>query len=268
MPTFGSSSRPVVLLLAGIALLFPTGALCDTTASPSPSPSTQPSQNAAAPAPYFSAEEEVSPSYDDTTGSSTVLNLSGQIPYFGAGVQQVFRIKLPVVTSAPQTAITGTGDISLFDLAVYGTPYGRWLSGATIRLPSGENDSLGSGKYSVGPAVGYEVRQGAWRMGFFNQNFFSVVGPKSRPPVGQTKIQPTIAYALPRGWTIGTSSMTFTYDWVRNAWTEVPIGLRIDKAFQNVQPLDASFDVEKNLAAVAGVPGWTFRTAVRWTFQR
>jgi hypothetical protein len=253
------------VVLAGIPLLLPARAPCDTAPSPSPLPS----PSGAAPAPYFSAEEEVSPRYDDTKGSSTVLNLRGQIPFVGAGLQQVFRIRLPIVTSSPQTAITGAGDISLFDLAVLSTPRGRWLEGATIRVPSAQNDSLGSGKYSIGPAIGYETRQGAWTLGFFNQDFFSVIGPKSRSAVGQTKIEPTVTYALPRGWSIGTSTMSFTYDWVRNAWTEVPIGLRIDKAFRNMQrPIDAYAEFEKNLAAVTGVPGWTFRAAAKWTFSQ
>lgn len=252
-------------LLAGVALLLPIEARCDATPSPSP----QPSPSRAAPAPYFSAEEEISPSYDDTTGSSTVLNLRGQIPYVAGGVQYVFRIKLPIVTSAPATSITGAGDISLFDLAVFDNPHGRWLAGVTIRLPSAQNDSLGSGKYSVGPAVGYETSQGPWTLGLFNQDFFSVAGPQWRSPFGQTKIEPTVAYALPRGWTIGTSTMSFTYDWVRNAWTAVPVGVRIDKAFQaTLHSLDASLEAEKNLAAVPGVPAWTIRALAKWTFGR
>jgi hypothetical protein len=258
-------SSVAVVVLAGVPLLVRANALGDTAPSPSPLPS--PSR--AAPAPYVSAEEEVSPTYDDTKGSSTVLNLRAQIPFVGAGLQQVFRIRLPIVTSAPQTAITGAGDIGLFDLAVLSTPRGRWLGGATIRIPSAQNDSLGSGKYSIGPALGYETRQGAWTLGFFNQNFFSVIGPSSRSAVGQTKIEPTAAYTLPRGWSIGTSTMGFTYDWVRNAWTEVPIGLRIDKVFRNaLRPIDAYVEFEKNLAAVAGVPSWTFRAALKWTFSQ
>jgi hypothetical protein len=265
MPAAATDTFVASAVLAGVALLLPIEARCDATPSPSP----QPSPNRAAPAPYFSAEEEGSPSYDDETGSSTQLNLRGQIPYLAGSVQYVFRIKLPIVTSAPATSITGAGDISLFDLAVLDNPRGRWLAGATIRLPSAQNDSLGSGKYSVGPAFGYETRQGPWTLGFFNQDFFSVIGPESRSPVGQTKIDPTIAYALPRGWTIGTSTMSFTYDWVRNEWTGLPVGVRIDKAFQNeLHPLDAYLEIEKNLAAVPGVPAWTIRALVKWTFPR
>jgi hypothetical protein len=264
MPAAATGTFVASAAFAGVALLLPIEARCDATPSPSP----QPSPNRAAPAPYFSAEEEVTPSYEDESGSSTLLNLRGQVPYVAGGVQYVLRVKLPIVTSAPPTSITGAGDISLFDLAVLDNPQGRWLAGGTIRIPSAQNDSLGSGKYSVGPAFGYEMSPGRWTLGFFNQDFFSVVGPQLRSPVGQTKIEPTVTYALPRGWAIGTSTMSFTYDWVRNEWTQVPLGLRIDKAFQNeLHPLDAYLEIEKNLAAVPDVPAWTIRALVKWTFR-
>ncbi|MEO6835947.1 MAG: hypothetical protein ABI231_08585 [Candidatus Tumulicola sp.] len=253
-------------LLAGFVALLPARALCDVAPPPSPSPEESPLRSA--PAPYFSAEEEVSPDYDGTAGSSTLINLRGQIPYAAGAARYVFRVRIPIVTSAPQTAITGTGDVALFDLAVSDTQSGRWLTGATVRLPSGQKDSLGTGKYSIGPAFGYESRRGSWVFGFFEQNFFSVIGPKSRPPVGQSKIEPTIAYVFPRGWTVGTSRMTFTYDWVRSAWTDVPLGVGVDKTFADaLRRIDASFEIEKNLAGVKGAPGWTLRTAVKWTFR-
>ena len=45
-----------------------------------------------------------SPNYDDESGSSSLVNVRGQLPYF-AGAQYVFRLKLPIVTSAPPTAV-------------------------------------------------------------------------------------------------------------------------------------------------------------------
>ena len=191
-------------------------------ATPTPTP--------APPAPYVSIEQEVSPDYDDESGSSSLVNFRGQLPYV-AGAQYVFRLKLPIVTSAPATAVTGAGDLALYDLAVSDVSRGRWLDGVTIRIPSAQNDSLGSGKYSVGPAFGYETQHGPWTLGFFQQDFFSVIGPASRSPVAQSKIEPTVTLALARGWSIGLSSMTITYDWVRNEWTEVPVGMRVAKRF-------------------------------------
>ena len=220
------------------------------------------------PAPYVSIEEEVSPDYDDENGSSSLVNVRGQLPYV-AGAQYVFRLKLPIVTSAPATAVTGAGDLALYDLAVSDVARGRWLEGVTIRVPTAQNDSLGTGKYSVGPAFGYETHYGPWTLGFFQQDFFSVIGPASRSPVGQSKIEPTVTLALARGWSIGLSSMTITYDWVRNEWTEVPVGMRVAKRFSGgLDPLEASVEMEQNLADVRGAPGWTIRTLLKWTLPR
>jgi len=85
-------------------------------AAPTPTP--------APPAPYVSIEEEVSPNYDDESGSSSLVNVRGQLPYF-AGTQYVFRLKLPIVTSAPATAVTGAGDLALYDLAVTDSARGQ-----------------------------------------------------------------------------------------------------------------------------------------------
>lgn len=229
-------------------------------APPSPSP--------APPSPYVSIEEEVSPEYDAESGSSSLTNLRGQIPYV-AGGQYVFRLKLPIVTSAPAAAVTGAGDLVLYDLAVTDAARGRWLDGVTVRIPTAQNDSLGTGKYSIGPAFGYESQHGLWTFGFFQQDFFSVIGPKSRSPVGQSKIEPVLVFALPRGWSVGLSSMTITYDWVRDEWTEVPVGLRVAKRFSDgLRPLEASFEMEQNLADAKDVPAWTILTLLKWTLPR
>ena len=230
--------------------------------SPSPAPSPVP------PNPYISIEQEVSPEYDGEAGSSSLVNLRAQLPYV-AGAQYVFRLRLPIVTSAPATAVTGAGDLALYDLAVTDTPRDRWLAGITLRIPTAQNDSLGTGKYSVGPAFGYETQTGLWTLGFFQQDFFSVIGPASRSPVGQSKIEPVLAYALPRDWSVGLSSMTVTYDWVRNDWTEVPVGLRVAKRLSGaLRPLEASLEMEQNLADVKGAPAWTIRTLLKWTLPR
>jgi hypothetical protein len=228
--------------------------------SPSPSPP--------APSPYVSVEEDVSPEYDGETGSSSLINLRAQLPYV-AGGQYVFRIKLPIVTSAPASSVTGAGDLALYDLAVTDAPRDRWLAGVTLRIPTAQNDSLGTGKYSVGPAFGYQTQSGLWTLGFFQQDFFSVIGPESRSGVGQSKIEPVLTYALAKGWSVGLSTMTVTYDWVRNEWTEVPVGLQIGKRFGNgPRPLAASFEIEQNLADAKDAPAWTIRTLLKWTLSR
>jgi hypothetical protein len=253
--------RVVFAALAFAFAVLPTQSrAAEISGSPTPSP--------APPAPSVSIEQEVSPEYDGESGSSSLVNVRGQLPYV-AGAQYVLRLKLPIVISAPAAAVTGAGDLTLFDLAVSDVAGGRWLEGVTIRVPTAQNDSLGSGKYSVGPAFGYETVDGPWTLGFFQQDFFSVIGPKSRSPVGQSKIEPSVTLALAPGWSIGLSTMAVTYDWVKNEWTEVPVGLRVAKRFSRGRsPLEASFEVEQNLADARGAPAWTIRTLLKWTLPR
>jgi hypothetical protein len=257
-----SSRRLALSALVFAFAMVPAPSRAQEVGASSPTPSPAP------PGLYVSIEEEVSPNYDDESGSSNLINLRAQVPY-AAGAQYVFRLKLPIVTSAPGTAVTAAGDLALYDLAVSDTTQGRWLEGLTIRVPTAQNNSLGTGKYSIGPAFGYQIQHGLWTVGFFQQSFFSVVGPDSRSPVGQSKIEPVLMFALPRGWSVGLSSMTLTYDWVRNEWTEVPVGMQVDKRFsETLRPLEASFEMEQNLADVKDAPGWTIRSQLKWTFPR
>jgi hypothetical protein len=180
----------------------------------------------------------------------------------------VFRLKLPIVTAAPAESVTGSGDLQTYALAVVDGPRGQWLPGITARFPTA-NDSLGTGKYSLGPAVGYATRSGRFAFGFFAQSFFSVIGPSSRAPVGKSKVAPVLRYALPNGWRLGLSTMTFTYDWVINRWTDVPLGVRVEK--HNLGPLNrinVYLEFERNLADISDTPGWTIRTSAQWTFAR
>src|SRR6202041_3008052 len=82
-----------------------------------------------------------------------------------------------------------------------------------------QDDSLGSEKYSFGRAFGYETPLRCLEDGRSHFDHERHVRPGS------------------------------------NEWTEIPIGLRIDKAF------------EKNLATVPDVPSWTIRSLVKWTIR-
>ncbi|MGC1380647.1 MAG: hypothetical protein WA814_06440 [Candidatus Baltobacteraceae bacterium] len=236
--------------------LLPVPGRCDAPPSPAPTMAPLPAT--------VSAEDEFAPTYQSETGSSNIVNLRAQIPYDDA--TYVFRLKLPIVTSAPGASVTGAGDLALWDLAVLGNGRAQWLVGLNARVPTA-NDSLGSNKYSLGPAFGYRTKVGAWSVGFFNESFFSLVGPSWYPPVGKTKIQPIATLTVAPQWSVGLSTMKFTYDWVLNRWTEVPLGLRVEKqAVGKIAPLGGYLEAERNLARAPDTPGWTFRALLRWTF--
>ena len=229
-------------------------------ATPSPSPPPPP-------ATYVSAEDELSPGYYSEAGSSNQVNLRAQIPYGDSSTYYV-RIKLPIVTSAPPEAITGAGDLAVTNFAIFNPARPAWVGGLTFRFPTA-NDSLGTHKYSLGPALGYTVNLGRWTLGLSEESYFSVIGPSSYPSVGKSQLSPTLRLALYNGWSIGFSTMQFTYDWVINRWTDVPFGLRLEKhGIAGLASLDAYADAERNLVHTAETPGWTIRSAVRWYFTR
>jgi hypothetical protein len=274
--------RPIVASLAVLAAaaFSPAASMADAPVSPAlPSPAASPSPVASLPPPrpYVSLEEEYSPDYDDEAGQSVLLNLRAQLPYLENGQQYVIRVKLPFVTTSPAQAVGGVGDSTLTYLAVDDGGGGRWTYGATMKLPTAGDSSLGSGKYSIGPAGSYEHVSGVWSLSLGTTNYFSVIGPASRAQVAQTKIDPGAELSLPRGWAIGTSTMSYTYNWVPGTWINVPLGLRIEKAFgtnsglplaQLLAPIVGSAEFEKNLVAAADTPSWTIRVMLRWNLPR
>lgn len=274
--------RPIVASLAVLAAaaFSPAASMADAPASPAlPSPAASPSPVASLPPPrpYVSLEEEYSPDYNDEAGQSVLLNLRAQLPYLENGQQYVIRVKLPFVTTSPAQAVGGVGDSTLTYLAVDDGGGGRWTYGATMKLPTAGDSSLGSGKYSIGPAGSYEHVSGVWSLSLGTTNYFSVIGPASRAQVAQTKIDPGAELSLPRGWAIGTSTMSYTYNWVPGTWINVPLGLRIEKAFgtnsglplaQLLAPIVGSAEFEKNLVAAADTPSWTIRVMLRWNLPR
>jgi hypothetical protein len=239
-----------------VAALLPLPALADTTGSPAtPAP----------PSTSISAEDELSPNYQSESGSSNILNLRAQLP--NADASWVLRIKIPIVTAAPSESVTGAGDLAIWDLAVRNAGQGQWLIGPTFRFPTA-SDSLGTNKYSLGPALGYVTVPGRWTMGFFTQAFFSIIGPASSPAVAKTQIAPALKYDLRNGWSLGFSTMQFTYDWVLNRWTNVPLGVRIGKKFRGaLKSFDAYLEAEQNLARSSDSPEWTIRALARWKFS-
>jgi len=257
------------------------------TPTPAPTPSTSvPDNNDVAPdfnAPlnptmWFSLEDEFSPSYDGLSGSSNQVNVRGQLPLGHVGEKlptlflpndlQLVKFKVPIVTGAPAGAQKGAGDTTLGFLEFQGSKAKKWAFGPLFKIPTAGTADLGSGKWSVGPAVGYTYTHGTTVIGWYQQTYFSFAGPKSRPPVSQTQFQPALSFILKKGWILGFSQMQFTYNWENNQWSAVPLGFRIARNYRDSRgQLAAGFEAEKNLVAVQGTPGWTLRLNFKYRFS-
>ncbi len=267
-------------------------ARADEPSTPSPSPSSEPATNTATveerensalvdpltPNLWFSLEDE---SLQSISGPSNQLNLRAQIPLaisppitnlLASGhALSLIKLKVPIVLSAPSNtgveAATGTGDVTMTWLGGFGTAQARWAGGAAFKFPTGSG-SLGSGKWSAGPALGYTYETGLWTLGVYTQSFFSYAGSGARSPVAQTQLQPQISVALPGGWSIGNSEMKFTYNYDEGAFANVPVGIRVAKQVDTgARRLDAYFEAEKNLNTSGGTT-WNLRLGAKLVFLR
>ncbi len=224
----------------------PTPVPTSTAATPTESEAGESATDPLAPNPWYSVEDEYVPDFEDASGSSNQITLRAQVPLgrynkmpavFSAGhALNLIKFKLPFTTSSPSDAgsevITGGGDMSVVSLALFGSAEKRWAAGPAFKFPTASQSDLGSGKWSIGPALGYTYEPGPWTFGIYTQSFFSYAGPKSRPPVAQTQIAPTISYAFAHGWTVGNSEMQYIYNYNLGAFTECSARLALRQKVQ------------------------------------
>jgi hypothetical protein len=74
------------------------------------------------------------------------------IPFRTGDLSHILRVTLPYVSHSP--AGSGLSDTAIFDLLVFNASWGRWGIGPLLVLPTASKNSLGSEKWSAGPAVG------------------------------------------------------------------------------------------------------------------
>lgn len=91
---------------------------------------------------------------------------------------------------------------------------------------------LGSGKFSVGPAVMFVTQPRPWTLGLAVKQVWSVFGNNSRHGVSQMVLRPFVNYNLSDGWYL-VSDMNMVANWNRSSaqtWT-VPVGGGVGKLF-------------------------------------
>lgn len=156
-----------------------------------------------------------------------LLQFRAAIPFTMGGFNNIFRVTTPYVTDSPDDS-SGWSDATLFNLVTFDRSWGRFGVGAVGLLPTGE-DGLSAEKWGLGPAAGFVASQpwGIW--GVFNQNVFTVDGDDDYRDVNISILQPIMNYNLGNGWSAGPSDMSMTYDWERNKWVSLPLGVALNK---------------------------------------
>jgi hypothetical protein len=151
----------------------------------------------------------------------------GEDPYL------VFRAIIPL-TSKPASGGGRTNGLGDIDLQTFIAPWRKrpvvWGVGPSIYFPTATDESLGSGKWSIGPVAAVVARFDPWHLVLLAQNVWSFAGDSARAGVNQLTLQPKAHYNLPGAWAIGTEP-TITADWTAppgERWS-VPLGVLVSK---------------------------------------
>ena len=76
----------------------------------------------------------------------------------------------------------------------------HFACGLAAQFPTASSDTLGSGKWCLGPAVEYEYHQGRFYAAFVALQLWSVAGDSARKDVSMLMIKPMITYDLGDTW--------------------------------------------------------------------
>jgi hypothetical protein len=198
--------------------------------------------------------------------SGNTLLLRSAVPFATGPLNHIARATLPFITNSP-TGKSGLSDLVLFDLIVFNESWGRWGVGPVMLFPTAGEDRLGTGKWAVGPAAGFVARSDKLMWGLFNQNLFSFAGDTAREEVKLAILQPIANYSLPDRWSISLSEMNVTYDWVKSAWTLLPLGVKVGKLVKfGKLPVQFSGAYEYNFADDFVAPQWAVNFTVKFLF--
>ncbi len=142
----------------------------------------------------------------------------------------------------PGSGVSGLGDTNFTS---YLTPANSdvfsWGIGPTFVFPTDtlfsdtedrRSRELGSGKFSVGPAVMFVTQPKPWTLGLNIKQVWSVLGNDSRQAVSQMVFQPFVNYNLFDGWyMVSDMDMIANWNYDNNQRWTVPVGGGVGKLF-------------------------------------
>jgi hypothetical protein len=171
------------------------------------------------------------------------LRFQPVVPFVAWGQPNILRLTIPYQLSGPGP--NGLGDVTIFDLLIFGQSWGRLGVGAVGNLVQSEKDA--DGHFAGGPAIGFVVvasKKLNW--GLFNQNLFG-------KGVQVSQLQPILAYQLGNGWSLSLGDLQFPYDWDRGEFVSLPIGLQLGKVLPVAsQPMRFAVNPQYDLKDIPG----------------
>jgi hypothetical protein len=183
----------------------------------------------------------------------------------------LLRATLPPIRTI-QGVDSGFGDAQVFYLFAHHISQGRLGIGFDLSVPTASDALLGSGKWSIGPSVGFVKlnRKARFVGGALLQTFFSVAGPSWRRAQSLVAFQPILVTQLGSGWSLRSADSTWTFDMERGA-SIMPLSLGISKlAHVGKQTLNFILSDEATVvhANAPNAPKNTLRFFIRIIYPR
>jgi len=210
----------------------------------------------------FNWESPVGPE-DDTR---FVLNFQPVMPFsLNDKWNAITRVIIPIVG---QPALTRGGvpasGISDVLVSMFFSPAEPgafiWGVGPVMSLPSTNERTLGSQKWSAGPTALVLKQSGPWTYGALWNHVWSFAGNNTRSDVSQMFVQPFLSYTTPKAVTFAINSEAVgNFEADSDKWT-VPLNLQITKVLSFGQ-FPASYGVGYGiyLAGPDSAPSWKLR---------
>ena len=201
-----------------------------------------------------------------------VLKFQPVIPFVGEKGKFLLRPILPLLSNEFPLDKSGVGD--LFVQGYY-IPHREGAAiefgfGPAVVFDTASDDSLGSGKWSVGPAfvLIHKTRDRNWTMAALANHIWSVAGDDDRENVSQTSLQPILTRSFPNSWSMTFSSESI-YNWHAgsgDAWT-VPLGISVSKVVKVGQhPVSFGTAGFYNVERPESATRWTARFTITLVF--
>jgi len=112
-----------------------------------------------------------------------------------------------------------------------------WAVGPIFQFPTATPNTLGSGKWAVGPDAVALLMPGNWVLGALVTQLWSVAGLSNRSNVNSFLVQPFVNYNLKGGWAITSAPiLTSNASLPGTKWT-VPVGVGVAKTFKDCDQL-------------------------------
>ena len=210
--------------------------------------------------------------------NQNVLNLQPVIPVSLGAVNLITRTIAPVVyqptVNESSGGVFGVGDINatfFFSPAAAGKV--TWGVGPIVVLPTSTDDTLGAGRWSLGPSAVALTMPGRWVIGAVVSNVWSVgSGDEGDVDVNSFLLQYFVNYNFPSKWYL-TSGPIITANWEAASGDQwlVPFGGGFGKIFSiGSQPVNGQVQAFWNAVHPETQPyaSWTLRMQLQLLFPK